>query len=398
MIKTYPLEWLDSLILCTLNPRKKLIKTITENDVAIISEKVLSETQNIQIQLKNEIFSLHKKRHIKLLVRKYHSTLIFLLDNALENREEDLFKNSRLSDIINTLISCIDELLAFIENRFSTYLGFDRRVPITYLIVSRKELKLKLDKLSKIIIANSEDRCIIAIVFSNLYGFVNSSSSQRTTYREILYRKELVKELEALKDSQKQTFGYTALNELLICMNFNSKAYINYFSECIIKNTNVLEDLEERTEKLLFYFKEFNQLHSNQTIILDPDQQSLKIVLSNWFTHEIAYLQNKMDLYTNPKMDSGTNQNRLTESNNKIECALSVDQMGLILRASEESRLVKARSMSEVFKTIVPHLSTSFKKDLSYHSVRSKSYSAEQRDKEIAIQTLEKIIKKIRSY
>jgi hypothetical protein len=72
--------------------------------------------------------------------------------------------------------------------------------------------------------------------------------------------------------------------------------------------------------------------------------------------------------------------------------------MGLILRATDESRILKARSMSHIFKTIVPHLSTPFKKDLSYQSVRSKSYNAEERDKEIAIQTLEKIIKKIRTY
>jgi len=46
----------------------------------------------------------------------------------------------------------------------------------------------------------------------------------------------------------------------------------------------------------------------------------------------------------------------------------------------------------------VPHLSTAFKRDLSYHSVRSKSYNAEENDKNIAIMTLEKMIKKIRSY
>lgn len=193
MNKTYPLEWLDSLILCTLNPRQRFIKTITENDVAIIYEKVLSETQNIQTQLKNEIFSLHKKRQIRLLVRKYHSTLIFLLDNMIENQEEDLFKNAGLSDIINTLISCLDELLAFIETRFSSYLGLDRRVPINYLIVSKKELKLKINKLSEKKITNSDDKSIIEIVFSSLYEFVNSKS-QRTTYRQILYQKELVKE------------------------------------------------------------------------------------------------------------------------------------------------------------------------------------------------------------
>lgn len=47
---------------------------------------------------------------------------------------------------------------------------------------------------------------------------------------------------------------------------------------------------------------------------------------------------------------------------------------------------------------IVPHLSTPFKRDLSYHSVGSNFYTPEERDKEITIQTLERIIKKIKSY
>jgi hypothetical protein len=54
--------------------------------------------------------------------------------------------------------------------------------------------------------------------------------------------------------------------------------------------------------------------------------------------------------------------------------------------------------MNEVFKTIVPHLSTPYKENLSYDSMRSKSYVAETRDKEIVIETLEKMIKKIKGY
>jgi hypothetical protein len=54
--------------------------------------------------------------------------------------------------------------------------------------------------------------------------------------------------------------------------------------------------------------------------------------------------------------------------------------------------------MNEVFKTIVPHLSTPYKENLSYDSMRSKSYVAEERDKKTAIETLEKLIEKIKSY
>ncbi|MDA6069531.1 hypothetical protein NJT12_07865 [Flavobacterium sp. AC] len=54
--------------------------------------------------------------------------------------------------------------------------------------------------------------------------------------------------------------------------------------------------------------------------------------------------------------------------------------------------------MNQVFKTIVPFLSTPFKKNLSFDSMRSKAYIAEERDKEIAVETLQRIIKQIREY
>jgi hypothetical protein len=82
----------------------------------------------------------------------------------------------------------------------------------------------------------------------------------------------------------------------------------------------------------------------------------------------------------------------------KVLCKLSTDQTGLILRAADESRILVSKSMNEVFKTIVPHLSTPYKEDLSYDGMRSKSYVAEDRDKQIAIETLERIIKKIKQY
>jgi hypothetical protein len=162
-------------------------------------------------------------------------------------------------------------------------------------------------------------------------------------------------------------------------------------------NLKSIDNLQERMIELLFYFKEFRQLHSSEKLSFDPCQKNIKDSLFNWFKHEIDYLQSKMELSTSSsQIQKNVNKNEIVQ--NKIECVLSTDQIGLILRASDESRILKARSMSQVFKTIVPHLSTPQKKELSYESMRSKSYTVEERDKEIAIKTLERIIKHIKDY
>jgi hypothetical protein len=82
----------------------------------------------------------------------------------------------------------------------------------------------------------------------------------------------------------------------------------------------------------------------------------------------------------------------------KLTCDLSSDQLGLILRAADELRIISARSMNEVFKTIVPYLSTNYKAELSFDAMRSKSYVAETKDKAVAIEAMEKIIRAIKGY
>lgn len=396
MPQTYPLQWLDALVSVTLNPRKDFVRSITTEEIAIISENILKETLRLQAHLNTQFFILNTETEIRLLVQKYHSALIVLLDNAVDYKKEDLFKSSGFSEVMTVLVNSLDDLLSFIETRFSNYLSFDERVSAAYLSVSQKEIRLRLDQLKKKLIKEVDDKCITVIVLGSLYAFVNTNNSYEITYRELLYRKELIKELELLDEFPKMTSIYTTLDELLIFMNFNSIKYINHFIGSIVKKMNSFLNEGEKLDKLMFYFKEFNQLHSNENMAFNLKNQNLKIVISNWFIQEIAYLEKKLSQSTFPKQDSGKKENPPKE--NKITCLLSADQIGLILRAGDESRILNSKSMSEVFKTIIPHLSTPYKMDLSYHSVRSKSYNAEDKDKEIAIETLEKIIKKIKSY
>jgi hypothetical protein len=399
MIKTHPLEWLDSLILQTFDPKNTTSSSISESTLSLTSENIAKESQKIQIQLKNEVFSLRKKRQIRLLIRKYHSTLIFLLDNVIENRKNTIFNAPNLSTSIDTIISALEELLSFIEIRFATYLSLDERVPITYLIVSRNELHLKLDKLQRKKWQNEIHQNIMESVISVLYQLIQSNRGYKITYRQILYQKEFFKSIDDFDESEKSVDIYTSLDELLIRLNFNAQVYITCLINRIVSNLDMQTTLTDRMSKLLFIFKEFRQLYSNESIMFEPSQQNIKSVLHNWFKHEVAYLEREIELNASSRTGVQTkNIDATVALDNKIECILSTDQMGLILRATDESRILKARSMSQIFKTIVPYLSTPFKKDLSYQSVRSKSYNAEERDKEIAIQTLEKIIKKIKSY
>jgi len=398
MIKIYPLEWLDNLILQTLKPENITSTSISKHDLVLISADLSKESKKIQIQIKNEVFAIRKKRQIRLLVRKYHSSFIFLLDNIVENKNNRLFKNEGLAIIADLVITNLDGLLSFIEARFSNFLSLDHRVPLTYAIVSRNELQLKIKKLDSKKISLESDKSTLQIIINSLNEILLSNTGNKCTYRQLLYQKELLRRIEEFDFSKESVILFTSFDEMLIELNFNSPSYIHSITERLNIQLKIKSNLNDKINELLYFFKEVSQFHSTEKVSFDPFQKNIKESISNWFRHEIDYMQAQIKISGDctaviPALDE---KDELKQ--NKIECILSSDQIGLILRASDESRIIRAKSMSQVFKTIIPHLSTPFKKDLSYQSVRSKSYNPEERDKEIAIEILEKIIIKIQSY
>ena len=401
MTQTYLLEWLDSVVTLTLNPRKNDVNQITSVQSKAIIKMAIQETQQIQIQFTIQVFSLTKEKQIKVLVDNYHSALIILLDNLMAINASVNFEREDLKEVVSILILSLDELLTFIESRFVDFLSLDSRIPAAYLAVSKKKIRQKLDKLKNSSIADTYDEKSVAIVFAHLYSFIDSQKNKKVTFRQVLYKKQLIKEMEILKTAQKEEQLFSNLDQLLIYMNFNSRTFIRYFIQSIVDKISTYETSEDKRQNLLFYFKEFNQIQIKEGIILELQHQNLKKVLSDWFKQEIVFLEKQQQFSIVPPLDVYKKQHQDTvidKSNDKVLCKLSTDQTALILRASDELKILVSKSMNHVFKTIVPFLSTPNKNNLSFDSMRSKAYVAEERDKEMAIEALQHIIKKIQTY
>jgi len=403
MCERYALECLDSLITVSLNPAKTDLNTLSDEEIRSVISKITEEKEKLLTVLKNQIFGLTKEKQIALLVNQSHSSLIILLDQVLKYQKTQGVDRPYLSDLYKTLITCLEELLSFIEVRFLAYLSLNERVPMTYLSITGKELKQRVDKLKIKLLGQETNKQLANIVLNSLYSFISRlKEGFPVTFRELLYQKDLLKELELLEPPEGETCVFAALDELLIYLNFNSKFYMGYFTKRLAEKINVNENNSDKLESLLFHYKQFNQMHRKPDVILNPQYGDLKTELSNWFTQEIFYLEKKLHLTIVPINGSTEQKGSGTVSQKnepqKLLCILSVDQMALLLRSADDLKIIMARSLNAVFKAIVPHLSTPYQENISFDSMRSKSYTAETRDKEIVIQTLEQMIKKIKEY
>ncbi|MBW8334475.1 MAG: hypothetical protein K0M40_20840 [Prolixibacteraceae bacterium] len=400
MNERYTLEWLDTLITITLNPAKSKLSAIQEEDITNFRIQIKTERDKVMSTIKSLVFSMESETKIAFGIKQFHSSLIALLDQAMRNK----ICNSRypeLKQILNELIRCISELITFIEGRYINFLNLNDNVPTTYLKNIKKELIQRIEAIQVRLGADFQMQPAFEIMIQSLVNFLNHSPEEHSfTFQEIRYIKELCKEFDHIEITE-NTKVFSKIDELLISWNFNDVRYIEHLTERLSQVVCTQEKNENRIESLLYYFKSFKQLHRKQSVVFNSKYSNLNDEICNWFFHEILYLEKKMRLSVMPLQEHAefTKLNASPEKpKQKIMCMLSTDQTGLILRASDELRILIAKSMNEVFKTIVPHLSTPHREDLSYDGMRSKSYVAEDRDKQIAIETLERIIKKIKQY
>jgi len=227
-----------------------------------------------------------------------------------------------------------------------------------------------------------------------------SSSSAAKTFHALIYAKELVHGLESLEWNFDSGLFPSQLDVLLFQIDFNSQPYIDYLQSLVGAKSDECKTDSAKLETMLLCQKQFRQLYVSSKLTFNTDEESLQASMDRWFGYEIAYLDRMIGLspLQGSENAAASPQKALSKASPKVLCMLSTDQMGLILRAADESRILVAKSMNQVFRSIVPHLSTPYKEDLSYDGMRSKSYVAEDKDKQKAVEALERIIAKIRDY
>lgn len=122
-VRTYSLEWLDSLVSVTLNPQKPYRSRLSATDVASLAEQLPAEALQVRSELIDKVFALNKDSQVQHLIRKYHEALLALQGLLAEYRNDAAFNAAQLNGLDTVLIACLADLLAFIEKRFGYYIS-----------------------------------------------------------------------------------------------------------------------------------------------------------------------------------------------------------------------------------------------------------------------------------
>jgi hypothetical protein len=224
---------------------------------------------------------------------------------------------------------------------------------------------------------------------------IKIGNKEPITEREAIYHRSIIRDIEEYNGQSTALSNCPSLHELLVYWNLNSKSCIRYFSigmEAIVKSK---EDIEDQLEFMRLQLKNINTLAQVPDFIYNPAYPSLKEYFNDYILNEIDYLENKKKGFQ-PKKEVLVED--VKPGAFKVLTGLSADQIGLFLRAAKDGEVLLAKSVSSVFNSIVPFLSTQKEEDLSANSVRVKSYQGEQRDKDILVEALQKIIVNVKEY
>lgn len=392
-MNSYPLEALDQVINSIVNPEDGEIHSLSGYEVRILEKTINEEKEKLRNMLMAQAFKLTKESKVQTLILQYHSTLISLLQQVYLNREYFPEEVPHLRQAFHVLTRVLDELLGFIEMRFSAYINLSATVPLTYLAVSKAELKLRLDTLRPQFVSIVGDQEYSDLVLNEINHWLDSTEeSSETKYHTMLYMRDLISELEYLSIPEIPRSIFAPLTELLVCFNFNTRAFIAYLSKFLHGQIHNNIGATEKLAQLQFIRKEFSGLPHKRGVVYNPAYFSVKSEIERWFNHE--YLKIAETAAELPAVIEKPKVSK--EKPDKLLLTLTGDQIGLLLRALDQNKVIIAGSTTAIFRKIVPHLSTTEKDDLSPENTRTKSYNASDNDKDIVVKMLEKLIRSVR--
>jgi hypothetical protein len=392
MGQEYALEWLDQMV-NELDPHRTEPENLDNDQSIAIVDKAAKEEERLIRLFKHFVFQEQKNRQIRKLVNHYLSESLNLMRVASDNLNQVPTKADNFRLALQSVFSCLSGVSAFILLRYKKLV--DRDTPLSMVNIEFQKHDLR--KLENCDIMKNNPRLSELVIRSFSDIFVDHRAGE-ITMRRIDYWASVSHAVNHSADLMKMTESFDHLETVMIERNFNSPLFVKYltsrFSDILKPSCNSSQD----TQKLALLQKTFNQIPVMKDMIFDNHFDDLSLTINTWFIEEIHF-QSKSSSAAMTRADeqpSKIGKKYERKTSDKIMCNLTVDQLSLFLKAADLSNIISARSLSAVFQSVAPYLSTPHREDISHSSLRVKSYTVEERDKSLLIEIMTRLMEQIK--
>lgn len=391
---TYVFEWLDNLISFDLHPSYALSDPLPEEDVDDMIGKVKSELISVSNSFRQQFFSEKGEGTSEMLIIKNYDAITVMLNKTYNHLRDS--NAAHLKPVLEAVMVTLNELRSFFKTNFAKYLNAELHMPLVELHEFRQQIIDKRPALIQKLYDTGNTDEVSAIVLEALDLFADRIDRQELiTERELVYHQSIIRDIEEYNGQESALSTCPSLHELLVYWNLNSKSCIRYFSMGMEIRVQEMELVDDQLEFMRLQWKNINTLPMIPSFIYNPEFPSLKEYFSDYISNEITYLEKKRIVFQ-PNESYNAEKNKTAAF--KILSAFTGDQLALVLRGMSDAKLIKAKSLSSVFTSIVPFISTQQKEHLSPDAIRVKSYEGTDRDIDIVVESLYHLADIIKNY
>lgn len=368
----YELQNLEQLFLSMADN-----KTPKPTEVPNVPEIIHLEIERIKQTLIHEVFSFEDERHLERYIQYHQQGLITLMDKSSNRLVQLAVLPTDLQQIENPnqhLYAGLEELLNFVERHFTKYFDQDAKAPEGYIAIVRKDVRTNTKKLIKTLSTLDVDPKLLDLVLHPLRRILKDYPAKETTYRKVLYAKEMQKELfRLLQQELTPEILDEELRQIVYYLNYNSVKTFTYHAHYINALVNASESRAEKIEKLSFILKKINQAQVRPGIHYNLHAAPLKDQLNEYIMVEIDYLERLQHLSGNPP-------GRIVDSFLqlfKLKIEISVAQLAYLIRVFVDTKIIQNKNLTEVLRFLARFVTTKRSETISYDSLRVKFYNVE---------------------
>ncbi|MFY0255923.1 hypothetical protein ACDQ55_18430 [Chitinophaga sp. 30R24] len=377
MQQTYQLSYFEKLIRIELKTRFQQHKKPEANYLNQILDEATRQKDWFIQEFSRQLYDLGKRKQARHLQNHQHQ-LIQLMDLTTEHLDTDdiLSRTDAPPDdswryLYRFLYSILAEILSFIERQYPQHMDIDCKIPDAYLYLARESYVAAMMLLQEKSEDGEVEALLIPILIQPFEDFLEiEHPGQFISYSHLYYLTKLSSRIRQILDSCHSETITESIELELHALNFNSPAYLQYWTDRASKEIEQLPSSRDRLNRLIFLQKKIAQTRTKPGISLNRLHDSLRNQLLCWISAEIAYQKERevisLSIHSIGELDRWKDF--------KVQTGFSVPQMGAMLKLLFDSGYYLNKNKTELLD-FFSFFFTSAKQDVvSSQSLRSHFY------------------------
>lgn len=383
----YILEPWDTLISTTIHPDRLSHFSDNENWQQTFIQESATEMEKLRTLLVKDFVDGAEQKKMEFLVQFNQGILIRLLDKLHQYRNSQAVSDKAIL-LYESISSHVRFILDFIEDYFTKYFDRNEKVPTSYLIPSKEEILHQLKRLQKLFAINkTTDSFLTDLISTNFINFCKDEK-RLVTYSELIYQKELVKELLSLHKPGKNDNFQKELEDKLICMNFNSTSFTDYLLERVNRWIEQATTSKNKMATIASFRRSITLICLRPSFALCSNCPNVKESILNTIDKEFHFLQEVPEKQSPP----------VATEKALVHVQFRGTEIYLFHKAFIDAGGAPGETYKSILEKTAAYLSNKTKKGFSVESLQKNSDKVDYESKENLKRFLTKMIRNIDSY